>query len=348
MRNQTKQLYNAYVARVAQLNEIGVDDVKEGFTVQPTVEQKLKEKVIASSAFLGMINTVNVEQMEGEMIGLGVAQAIASTTNTDSKDRETKDVLKLDSRKYKCEQVDFDTHVKWATLDAWAKFPDFQAKLASQTQKTIALNLIMMGFNGTSRVATSQPSSNTLLQDVKKGWLQQMRDEHSKGVMNGASTDNKVKVGKGEGTGKNAGKGYENVDALVIDVVDNLISEVYQDDTELVAICGRGILNDKYFNIVNGADKATEQLAGQVLVSQKQIGGLKAIRVPFFPKNAILITRLDNLSIYFQEGATRRFIQNNPKRNRIEDYLSQNIDFKVEDYDCAALIENITFEDAAG
>ncbi|UAX41265.1 phage major capsid protein, P2 family [Pasteurella canis] len=348
MRNQTKQLYNAYVARIAELNGIEIGDVKEGFTVQPTVEQKLKEKVIDSSAFLGMINTVNVEQMEGEMIGLGVAQAIASTTDTDSADRQTKDVLKPDSRKYKCEQVNFDTHVKWATLDAWAKFPDFQAKLASQTQKTIALNLIMMGFNGTSRAATSQASSNTLLQDVKKGWLQQMRDDHSKGVMNGSSTQNKVKVGKGQGTGQNAGKGYENIDALVIDAVDNLISEVYQDDTELVVICGRGILNDKYFNIVNNSDKATEQLAGQVLVSQKQIGGLKAIRVPYFPKNAILITRLDNLSIYFQEGATRRFIQNNPKRNRIEDYLSQNIDFKVEDYDCAALIENITFEDAAG
>ncbi|HHT7777277.1 phage major capsid protein, P2 family [Pasteurella multocida] len=346
MRNETKKLYNAYVARIAELNGIETGDVKESFTVNPTVEQKLKEKVIESSAFLGMINTVNVEKMEGEMIGLGVAQAIASTTDTDSADRQTKDVLKLDSRKYKCEQVNFDTHVKWATLDAWAKFQDFQAKLASQTQKTIALNLIMMGFNGTSRSATSQASSNTLLQDVKKGWLQQMREDHAKGVMNGASTDNKVKVGKGQGTVQNAGKGYENIDALVLDAVDNLIHEVYQDDTELVAICGRGILNDKYFNIVNGADKATEQLAGQVLVSQKQIGGLKAIRVPFFPKNAILITRLDNLSIYFQEGATRRFIQNNPKRNRIEDYLSQNIDFKVEDYDCAALIENITFEDA--
>ena len=97
--------------------------------------------------------------------------------------------------------------------------------------------------------------------------------------------------------------------------------------------------------MINTDLKPTEDLASQVIISQKQIGGLKAIRVPFFPKNAMLITRLDNLSLYIQEGSMRRFIANNPKRNRVEDFLSQNIDFKVEDYGCAALIENIVFED---
>ncbi|CRL46086.1 Phage major capsid protein, P2 family [Sodalis glossinidius str. 'morsitans'] len=38
------------------------------------------------------------------------------------------------------------------------------------------------------------------------------------------------------------------------------------------------------------------------LISQKRLGGLQAIRVPFFPDNTILITRLDNLSIYWQDG----------------------------------------------
>ena len=199
----------------------------------------------------------------------------------------------------------------------------------------------MMGLNGTSRSETSDLSSNPKLQDVKKGWLQQMRDDMPSHVMNGASTQNKIKVGKGQ----SKDHGYENIDALVLDAVNTLIDEVYADDTELVVICGREILNDKYFNIVNTDLKPTDDLASQVIISQKQIGGLKAIRVPFFPKNSILITRLDNLSIYIQEGSMRRFIKNNPKRNRVEDYLSQNIDYKVEEYGCAALIENITFED---
>lgn len=82
--------------------------------------------------------------------------------------------------------------------------------------------------------------------------------------------------------------------------VDNAISEVYADDTELVVICGRKLLSDKYFPIVNRDQANTETLAADVIISQKRIGGLPAVRVPYFPKNAMLITRLDNLSIYWQ------------------------------------------------
>ena len=343
MRNETKQKFNAYVARIAELNGVTVDDVKEKFTVTPSIEQKLVEKVLLSSQFLQWINVVRDPLMEAELVGLDVAAAIASTTDTNSKDRETKDISSMSGRRYKCEQVNFDTHIPWIKLDQWAKHPDFQQKLASLTQRTIALNLIMMGFNGTSRSETSNLSSNPKLQDVKKGWLQQLREDKPAHVMNGASTGNKIKVGKGQ----SKDNGYENIDALVMDAVNTLIDEVYADDTDLVVICGREILNDKYFNMVNTDLKPSEDLASQVIISQKQIGGLKAIRVPFFPAKSILITRLDNLSLYIQEGSMRRFVINNPRRNRIEDFLSQNIDYKIEEYGCAALIENITFEDKA-
>ena len=38
---------------------------------------------------------------------------------------------------------------------------------------------------------------------------------------------------------------YKNLDALVQDVVNELIDEVHQDDTDLVVICGRQLLADK-------------------------------------------------------------------------------------------------------
>jgi hypothetical protein len=44
---------------------------------------------------------------------------------------------------------------------------------------------------------------------------------------------------------------YVNLDALVMDATDNLIDEIYQEDSELVAIVGRKLLADKYFPIVN-------------------------------------------------------------------------------------------------
>ncbi|MEX6147139.1 P2 family phage major capsid protein, partial [Providencia hangzhouensis] len=146
-------------------------------------------------------------------------------------------------------------------------------------------------------------------------------------------TPEPIKVGKGEE--------YENLDALVMQAVDHAISEVYADDTDLVVICGRSLLADKYFPIVNRDQANTEALAADVIISQKRLGGLPAVRVPYFPKNGMLITRLDNLSIYWQIESRRRQVVDNAKRDRIENYESVNEDYIVEDYDCVALIENI-------
>lgn len=337
MQNQTKVLFHQYVQRIAELNGVTSEDVKEGFNVQPSIEQRLKEKTLLSSEFLQWINTPTVKQMEGELVGIGVGATIAGTTDTDTSARETTDIHQLDGRKFKCQPINFDTHTRWATIDAWAVHPDFQQKLASQTQQTIALNLIMMGFNGVRRATKSNKTENPLLQDVAVGWLQRIRNDASTKVMNGADTENKIKVGKNQE--------YKNLDALVLDVTNTLIDEVFADDTNLVVLCGRNLLSDKYFNIANKDLSAQDELASQVLISQKQVGGLRAIRVPYFPKNALLITRLDNLSIYMQEETTRRIIRNNPERSRIEDFLSQNIDYQVEDYRCVALVENIVLED---
>ena len=63
------------------------------------------------------------------------------------------------------------------------------------------------------------------------------------------------------------------------------------------------------------------------------------MQAPFVPKGTILITRLDNLSIYYQEGAMRRTIKDKAERDRIEDYTSSNDDFVVENYENGCLVE---------
>lgn len=137
------------------------------------------------------------------------------------------------------------------------------------------------------------------------------------------------------------GGDYKNLDALVYDAVENLIDPVYSEDTDLVVICGRGLLHDKYFPIANEVDKNTEKVAGQILLAKKSIGELPAYRVPYFPKGAMLITSFSNLAIYIQNETARRQIIDNPKRDRIEDYQSANEAFVVERYDAGCLIENI-------
>lgn len=194
----------------------------------------------------------------------------------------------------------------------------------------------MIGWNGTSRAATSNRVANPLLQDVNKGWLQRYREEAAARVMaEGAPAAGVINIG--------AAGHYKNIDALVFDMVNNLLDPWFAEDTELVAICGRELLADKYFPLVNATQAPTEQLAADIIISQKRIGNLPAVRVPFFPSNAIMVTRLDNLSIYYQEGSRRRKIEDNAKRDRIENYESSNDDYVVEDFGAGCVAENIDF-----
>lgn len=130
-----------------------------------------------------------------------------------------------------------------------------------------------------------------------------------------------------------------------MDAVNELIDAVYQDDDDLVVVCGRELLSDKYFPLVNKEQDNSEKIAADLIISQKRMGGLQAVRAPYFPANALLITRLDNLSIYWQEDTRRRSVIDNPKRDRIENFESVNEAYVVEDYRCAALVENIEIGD---
>ena len=65
------------------------------------------------------------------------------------------------------------------------------------------------------------------------------------------------------------------------------------------------------------------------------------MRVPFFPAGKLLITRLDNLSIYWQEGARRRHLKDEPEYDRVADYQSSNDAYVVEDFGLVALVEKI-------
>lgn len=337
MRNETRLIFNAYLNQLASLNNITLDAVISKFTASDPVQQTLENKIQESSAFLKSINMVGVDEQEGAKLGLGISGTIASTTDTNSNDRSTADIHSLDDIKYRCEQTNYDTHIRYALLDMWAKFPDFQVRLTNQIIQRMALDRMMVGFNGTSRAATSNRTTNPLLQDVNIGWLQKIRsDSPQRWLKETATGTNKVVVDPA-GTGDT----YKNLDALVFDAVNSFIEPWFQDDTQLVAITGRKLLSDKYFPLVNNDDPSTEKLATDVIISQKRLGGLQAVRVPSFPANAIMITRLDNLSIYYQRGTQRRAVIDNPKRDRVETYQSSNDAFVVEDYGCSALIENI-------
>ncbi|EBJ1787976.1 phage major capsid protein, P2 family [Salmonella enterica] len=348
MKKKTRFAFNAYLQQLARLNSVEVEELSSKFTVEPSVQQTLEDQIQQSAAFLTLINITPVTEQSGQLLGLGVGSTIAGTTDagttdTTTKEREPTDPTLMEDVEYKCEQTNFDTVLTYAKLDLWAKFQDFQVRIRNAIVKRQALDRIMIGFNGVKRAKTSNRAENPLLQDVNKGWLQKIREDAPDHVMgsktteDGTTTAEPVKVGPG-------GK-YVNLDAVVMDTVNELIDVEYQDDDELVVVCGRELLSDKYFPLVNKEQDNSEKIAADLIISQKRMGGLQAVRAPFFPANALLITRLDNLSIYWQEDTRRRSVIDNPKRDRIENFESVNEAYVVEDYRCAALVENIEIGD---
>ncbi|KAF1072710.1 MAG: hypothetical protein GAK45_00145 [Pseudomonas citronellolis] len=333
MRNDTRQHYSAYLDQIAKLS--GVASAAHTFAVEPTVQQALETRIQESSDFLTRINMIGVDELKGQKVGLGVSGTIAGRTDTSgTASRQPRDVADLSDEDYECKKTDFDTAIPYSLLDAWAKFPDFQARLRDVIVKRQALDRLMIGFHGITAAATTDRTANPLLQDVNVGWLQQYRAQAPQRVLKEGKTSGKIIIG-------GSAADYQNLDALVFDAVSNLIDPWYRKDPGLVVILGRGLVHDKYFPLVNKDQPATEKLATDLILSQKRMGGLGPVEVPYIPDGAMLITSLQNLAIYWQTGGRRRFLKEAPEKNRIENYESSNDAYVVEDFGFGCLVENI-------
>jgi P2 family phage major capsid protein len=333
MLKPTRLALAAFVAQIATLNDVA--SANEMFAVTPTIQQKLESRIQESSDYLKLINMIGVTEKSGSKLGLGVTGPIASRTNTNLNERNPRDVSSLSEQGYACIKTDFDSAFPYQLLDAWAKFPDFQNRLRDAIVQRQALDRLAIGWNGTSAAPATDLANNPLLQDVNKGWLQALREGKPANVMTtGTHTQGKVTIG--------AGGDYENLDALVYDII-TLLDPWHQQNTGLRAHVSRKLLHDKYFPTINQKQGAQDELASQLLVTQKQIGGVPGLVVPFFPDDSILVTMPSNLSLYYQDGGRRRQVVDEPKRDRVANYESSNDAYVVEDLGAAVLVQNIQF-----
>lgn len=344
MHNDTRRALLAYTSQVAVLN--GVASATEKFTVSPSVQQTLEKRLTESSAFLQAINIIGVRNQEGEKLNLGAAGTVARRTNTKLKERKARVAHSLGSNRYRCEKTDFDTALPYEQLDAWSQFPEFQTLVRDAVLNQQALDRIMIGFNGTHVAIETDPEDFPLLQDVNKGWLQHIREQvPAQVIAEGEKVADKVIIDPRPDTGAGAPEGailgdYATLDAAVFDAKKNLAPWA-QERADLVVIVGRNLINEKIFPMINKAIDPTEQVALNIIMGAKQIGGLPAAVVPFFPPDAFLITTLKNLSIYWQIGARRRAIIDNPKIDAVENFESSNDAYVVEDFGLVSLVENI-------
>jgi len=311
----------------------GVELASKMFSVEPSIAQELNEAITAKSDFLQRINVIPVTEIKGEKVFIGVSGPVTGRTNTKTTDRVAKDASALDNSTYELSSTESDVGLPYAKIDAWAKFPDFHQKYSAAVQKQIALDRIMVGFHGMKAAAQTDVETYPMLQDVNKGWLQQLREQAPQQVLKEGNTPGKVTMGPGGD--------YENLDALVHDT-KQMVDERLRDSGDLVAIIGTDLLAaDKAKLYAKQGDTPTEKERIEDAQVIATYGGLPSFSVPFFPVNGVLVTSWDNLSIYFQDSSWRKQTVDNPKRSRVEDYNSRNEGYVIEQLEKIALTENV-------
>lgn len=343
MRETTKKVVAAYRAAVEKQN--GVDDATEKFSVTPAATQKIIAQMRESNWFLKKINIVTVVNQKGEALGLGVTGMIASRTNTkEGKKRKTKSVFNMDAMPYMCEQTNFDSHIRYAQLDAFAHLKGFNQIIANQTREQIDANKITIGFYGTSCEADTDAAANPNGEDVNKGWFQNIREHNPDAMLTEGTVADEIRIGEGEALaedGSGAGLGdFINLDLAVMNV-KGMLSDVCANDSDLVAIIGTDLLSyDKAKFYAEQGNTPSEKSR----IEDKQVigtyGGLPAISVPGFPATGILVTSFKNLSLYIQEGSIRRSVaKKNDEMDQIDNFESMNMAYVIEHLEKAAAIE---------
>ena len=331
MKLKTTQIFAAVMVGLA--TNYGVASMTEQFSVEPSVEQKLFDQVYESAEFLQRIDTQLVDDLIGQGITAGINGGItgrAGVETDESKERSTKDPLGLTAREYRCYAVECDTHILWKTMDTWAKFPDFANRFRAHVRQAIALDIIKIGWNGTSAAGATDIAANPMLEDVNIGWLQLVRrDNGANVIVDGDQKEGEIRLGEGGD--------YENLDQAVHDLLQAI---PLHKRIGLVTIIGDDILaKEKNKLYAKQAHTPSEKEKIELEQVIETFGGLKAYKVPFFPSRGIMITSFENLCHYVQAGSTRTHIENNHKKKRVEDYQSRNDCYYINDLEKIAFFE---------
>lgn len=327
---------------LAVAKQFGAENVSQTFSITPQKAQKIIAQARLENSFLNRINVVMVKNQQGEALALDATGMIAGTTDTNAQDRAPKDPHSKGGTDYHCQQVNFDTLIRYETLDAWAHDKKFKTLVAVQTRKQISTNQIQIGFYGTSRAATSNPVDNPKGEDVAVGWLKKLEIQNPENFLVEGKTTGQIRIG--------TGGDYVNLDAAVNDV-KQMIDPVYEDDGDLVAIIGSELLaaeKAKFYAQHGNTPSEKSKIEDRQIIGT--YGGLDAYKVPNFPGRGIFVTSFKNLSIYIQKDSVRRRMEDNAKRDRYETYQSQNMDYVIEELGKAALLnyKNVKLSDDGG
>ncbi|MCX8967133.1 phage capsid protein [Erwinia psidii] len=322
----------------------GTIDFKSGFVsvnhgnASPLPVQSGALAANHGAGFLTRINVLPVRAMEGESVLVGSAGPLAYVSNCGER-RNPQAGVAMKPHRYQCLKVNFDTCISHDDLDAWAHLENYPELVKAAVDQRRNLDRLLIGFHGTHYSSPSDPETYPRRQDCGVGWLEKYRQEARERVVSGFSVAGRNEDGRIVSYGD-----YCTIDALVLDGWQSAIAQQYREG--LVAVCSLNTLYRKEYPFVNAVvpnQPNMERLVNEIMLNNPTLGNLPAVPVPFFPDDAVLVTSLKNLSLYWLEGSARTLVKDEPEYNRLSVYESWNEAYMVERYEAGCLIDGITW-----
>lgn len=332
MNIETKKKFTALQSALKET--YAVSAVNETFSVNPTAAQFLIEDIKKTDDFLERINIITVSQQFGDAIGLGIGGLIASRTDTGSgKERKTRSAHEMSAIKYECAQTNFDTHITYKQLDAFAHLKDFEARVNDKIRIQSDLDKVRVGFYGVSAQSDTDVEAYPNGEDVNQGWIELLRKYKSSQILSEVVVDSgEVRIGEGGD--------FVNLDLAVLNV-KNKLDDVFLSTNDLVAIVGSELIaTDQARLYAENGNTPSEKSKIEMRQVIATYGGLPTFAVSSFPPRGIMVTSFDNLSIYILENSIRKSVgELNDKLDRVENFESVGMAYMVEQPTKAAALE---------
>ncbi|NQZ24481.1 MAG: phage major capsid protein, P2 family [Colwellia sp.] len=303
----------------------GVEVVNKQFNITGPQETKLKAALLESVQFLSMITVMEVDQIKGQVVKVG-NYSIATGRKNGARFVTGQGV---DGHTYELTETDSCAALTWALLSVWANAGnknEFMKKMNANATQRFALDMLRVGFNGTSQAVDTDPVANPLGEDVNKGWHKIVSEKAADQIMTDAVYFDV------DGAGD-----YKTLDAIATELKNTLIHPALRNDPRLVVLVGSDLIAVSQTHMMNAADKPSEKVAAQQM--NKSVGGMLAYTPPFFPGKRLVVTMLSNLHIYTQRGTKQRKSENVEDRKQYEDKYWRNEGYAIEEFEAYASID---------
>lgn len=323
---KAEQMLRKFAAGLAKAN--GQVDTSRYFSLTNPKETQLRNALLESSEFLRLLpNVLDVDQITGQVVTTGKKGIYTGR----KKDGRFSRALGVGGNEYKLVETDSGSYLPYSLLVVWANAgseEEFFQRIQAFSNESFALDMLRVAFNGTSVADDTDPDANPNGEDVNIGWHKIVKDRSAEQIITGDVT-----IG-------GASADFMGLDAAVTDLVHNCIYEPFRNDPRLVVLASADLIGADVTTLMNKIDRPTEKVAAQLI--GRQIAGRTVYTPPFMPEGRLIVTTLDNLHIYTQQGTRKRKAEWNDDRKRFENNYLRMEGYAVEHDELYAAYDKIT------